>query len=79
MVEWRSKDLLEGPGWVNKSTWLGEQTSGKLKEEFQYFSYRRIVILFIEMQFVPSQIVANKQDVCCCLETVFCRKPVVFL
>jgi hypothetical protein len=30
IVECRSKALLEGPGWVNKSTWLDEQTSGKL-------------------------------------------------
>jgi hypothetical protein len=36
--ECRSKVLLEGPGWVNNSTWLGEQTSEKLKERFQYFS-----------------------------------------
>jgi hypothetical protein len=38
IVECRSKALLEGPGWVNKSTWLGEQTSGKLKDkQLPYF------------------------------------------
>jgi hypothetical protein len=33
--ECRSKVLLEGPGWVIKSTWRVEQTAVKLKEIFQ--------------------------------------------
>jgi hypothetical protein len=51
-VEGRSKALLEGPGWVNKSTWLEEQSSGKLQEkQIPYncvrFCFLKYIILLV--------------------------------
>jgi hypothetical protein len=48
IVECRSKTLLEGPGWVNKSTWLDEQTSGKLQEkQIPHFCVRFCLLKYI--------------------------------
>lgn len=51
-VECRSKARLEGPGWVNKSTWLEEQISGKLQEKqipyfYVRFCFLKYIIFFV--------------------------------